>query len=238
MNRIRKLLTQHWVVNLITTTVGVYLGIFATNYYAKKSAIEKTEKAFEKVRTELVENFEAYLEWDSMSRINYEALEFIVDNKKEDGTFIMTSTQMDSVKRKYTDFLTIEDSILVELDTFQYEGSFELGLESSLLIKPSSNTAWIALKSSEYFSYLQFDCIKGIEGYYDLAQLSFVQRKKWFDMLFFDLMVKMLIDTEEEPDELFMKKLLAQWKIENALNEGIVESIPELKESLKDCIEH
>ncbi|MEL6943886.1 MAG: hypothetical protein AAFO82_14590 [Bacteroidota bacterium] len=237
MSRIKKILTQHWVVNLITTTLGVYLGIFATNYYAKKSAIEKTEKAFEKVKIELMDNFEAFVEWDSISRVNYEAFEFMVDNREEDGGFIMTSTQMDSIKKKYATFLSIEDSTLVELDTFEYEGSFDLNMNSSLLLKPSSNTAWVALKNSEYFNYLKFDCTNNIEGYYDLAQFSFIQRKKWFDM-FLELKLSMLVETAQEPDELFIREFLAKWAIETELNRGVVESIHAIREEIVDCIEY
>ncbi|MEM6699428.1 MAG: hypothetical protein AAF599_13585 [Bacteroidota bacterium] len=237
MNRIRKILTQHWVVNLITTTVGVYLGIFATNYYAKKSAIEKTEKAFEKVRTELTENFEAFLEWDSTSRVNYEAMDFIVNNREDDGEFIMPTSEMDSIKKKYADFLVIEDSTLVQADTFKYEGSFSINIEHALLLSPGSNPAWTALKNSEYFNYLKFDCADKVENWYIFSQLSFDRRKIWFDQ-FFNLMRIVTTESKEEPDELMMKEILFDWQIENSLNSGAAITFDEFKEQFKDCIEY
>jgi len=106
-------------VNLITITLGVYLGIFATNYYSKKSAIEKTENAFEKVRAELIENYKTFAEWDSISRISYNSVEFMVDNREEDDDFIMTITEMNRIRKKYACFFSIEDSIFIELNTFK-----------------------------------------------------------------------------------------------------------------------
>lgn len=242
MNRIRKILTQHWVVNLITTTLGVYLGIFATNYYAKKSAVEKTEKAFEKVRTELLENYEAFVKWDSTSRINYDAVEFMVNSREEDGDFIMTVAEMKSNRRKYANFLSIEDSTRIALDTFKYEGSFSIDINSELLLSPGFNTAWTALKKSESFNYLEFDCAESIEVFYYAAQYSFEQRMLWYNK-FVELVRMMSIGSEQVVedkigDKLFMKELLFEWKRENDFNQSIVESISESKEKLNNCIEY
>lgn len=233
---IHALSKNQWIISLITTTVGVYLGIFVSDYYAKQSAIEKTARAFERVKTELVDNHEIFLEWDSISRVNYDAFEFIMNNRADDGSFTMTATMMDSIKRKYADFLTITDSTLVELDTFRYEGSFYVGIDSPLLLAPGRHTAWMALKSADYFNYLTFDCINVIQNYYDGQQFSFEIRKRWFDK-FFELFYLLKLNEDEELNETDMKRMLIDWDLENRMNTDMAVPVEEMLEALEDCLE-
>lgn len=237
-----KVLRNHWVVNLVTTTIGVYLGIFISNYYDKKSAIERTESAFDKVKIELIENYKEFVKWDSTSQANYTAVEFMVDNREEDDSFIMTTSEMDIARRKYADFLAIEDSTLIRLDTFKYTGSFEIDINSPLLLSPGSNTSWLALKSSDYFNYLDFDCINRIENFYYAFQYSFDQRILWFNK-FIELVRRSSINAEPESEDtfknkLFMKELLFEWKRENDFNKSMIMPLSEFEEKLNNCIEY
>lgn len=224
---LNKLFKNNWTITLVATTLGVYLGVYINNYNTKHTEEQKAGSAFEDVLNELKDNQELLVEWDSISRQNYQFFERYNQyaQEEEDG-LIMSIAEMQTFRTQFADVLTIEDSTLIQKDTFLYDATGELNFENQLVFNLQYEIAWSAIKNTEYLRYINFDCIKSIELFYNLLAISNTQRKKWIDKI---------MAGEVEDNESRME-ILNNWQAENDINSKILNLFPQLEENLKECL--
>lgn len=225
--KILSILNSNWTVTLISTTVGVYLGIFMNEHYRQKAELHRADDAFEDVLSELQDNYEGLLEWDSISTQNYGFFSQLAEYIENYDEMIvqMTVGQMQQIRTAYPKFLAIEDSTLVKDSTYLYDCTFDLDFNSNLAFLQHYEIAWSSIKDTEYMRLLDFNCIKSIEFFYRMYSYSNDVRNKW---------MKPFFDGKNRAETL--DEMLRDWKMENQVNQMLIQSYPEIKKILQECI--
>jgi|GEM_PF-4819201 len=225
--KILSILNSNWTVTLISTTVGVYLGIFMNEHYSQRAEQHRADDAFGDVLSELEDNYEDLLKWDSISTQNYgffsQLAEYIEDY--DEMIVQMPAGQMHQFRTQYPKFLVIEDSTFVKDSIYFYDCTFDLDFNSNLAFLPHYEIAWSSIKDTEYMRLLDFDCIKSIEFFYRMYSYSNDKRDKW---------MKPFFDGKNRAE--LLDEMLRDWKMENQINQMLIQSYPEIQKILQRCI--
>lgn len=224
--KILAFLNSHWTVTLVATTVGVYLGIFMNEHYSRKAECDRATHAIADVLLEMHENYLYLVEWDSISKRNYDFFTLIKPDMvaMDELTLLMTPYKRDSITAQYPGFLIVKDSTKQTGDKYRYRGSLELEFNSQLVFTPHFEIAWSALKDTEYIRHLDFDCIKAIDFFYKMFDYSNDARKKWLSAF-------MNKQTRSEK----MEGTLDDWEMENQVNQMLIKAYPEIQAILERC---
>lgn len=226
IKKIRAFLNSPWTMTLVSTTIGVYLGIFLNDRYAQKAEQERASFAFKDVLSELEDNYEGLLEWDSISRQNFDFFQeftpYIEDY--EDMVLRMNPKEMEQLRTRYPKSLAIEDSERVDDSTFLYDVTFDLDFNSQLVFIQHYEIAWSSIKDTDYIHYLDFSCIKSIEFFYRMYSYSNELRSKW---------IKSFFDRDSSAETL--EQIQGSWQMENQVNQMLIESYTEIEKILEAC---
>lgn len=227
IKKIRSLLNSPWTMTLVSTTIGVYLGIFLNERYAQKAEQERAKLAFTDVLSELEDNYEGLLEWDSISRENFDFFQELTPHIEnyEEMVLRMNPKEMARLSAEYPKSLVIEDSNQVDDSTYLYDVTFDLDFNSQLVFIQHYEIAWSSIKDTDYMHYLDFSCIKSIEFFYRMYSYSNELRSKW---------IKSFFDRESSAKAL--DQILGDWRMENQVNQMLIESYPEIEKILEKCM--
>ncbi|WP_340066911.1 hypothetical protein [Ascidiimonas aurantiaca] len=223
---LRKFLNNDWTITLVATMIGVYLGIYFNNYYTHQQQIERKNEAFEDVLTELEDNQQLIVSWDSISRYYYAAFETLSLHMEDDRRELQIHPDtMRVLQKKYGSVFSIIDSAKAKNKEFTYNISIEMDLNSQLILIPQYEVAWEAMKSTEHLKFISFDCIKIIEMYYGLFAKSNIRRERWFESI-----LKGDIETREKRE-----KILMDWRMENHINKSLIDMYNQVEGQLNNC---
>ncbi len=224
--RIRAFLNSPWTMTLISTTIGVYLGIFLNEHYATKAEQNRAELAFADVLAELEDNYEDLLEWDSMSVQNFEFFNQIRPHIEDYDEMVlrMNPKKMEQLRIQYPKALIIEDTDKVDDTTSLYDVTFDLDFNSQLVFIQHYEIAWSAMKDTDHIHFLDFSCVKSIEFFYRMYSYSNDLRSKWLTSF---LNRKSSIETLDE--------VMSEWRMENQVNQMLIGSYPEIEKILAGC---
>lgn len=213
-------------MTLISTTIGVYLGIFLNEHYATKAEQNRADLAFADVLAELEDNYEDLLEWDSMSVQNFEFFNQIRAHIEDYDEMIlrMNPRKMEQLRIQYPKALIIEDTDKVDDTTSFYDVTFDLDFNSQLVFIQHYEIAWSAMKDTDYIHFLDFSCVKSIEFFYRMYSYSNDVRSKWLTSF---LNRKSSIETLDE--------VMSEWRMENQVNQMLIGSYPEIEKILAEC---
>ena len=224
--RIQAFLNSPWTITLISTTIGVYLGIFLNEHYATKAEQTRANLAFTDVLSELEDNYEDLLEWDSISVQNFEFFSqlrpYIEDY--DEMVLRMHPQKMIEMRDRYPKVLIIEDTNQINDSTSLYDVTFDLDFNSQLVFIQHYEIAWSSMKNTDYVHFLDFSCIKSIEFFYRMYSYSNDLRSKWLQAL-------MNQDFSAET----LDQILGDWRMENQMNQLLIKSYPEIEKVLEEC---
>lgn len=224
--RIQAFLNSPWTITLISTTIGVYLGIFLNEHYATKAEQTRANLAFTDVLSELEDNYEDLLEWDSISVQNFEFFSqlrpYIEDY--DEMVLRMHPQKMIEMRDRYPKVLIIEDTNQINDSTSLYDVTFDLDFNSQLVFIQHYEIAWSSMKNTDYVRFLDFSCIKSIEFFYRMYSYSNDLRSKWLQAL-------MNQDFSAET----LDQILGEWRMENQMNQLLIKSYPEIEKVLEEC---
>ncbi|NRB52603.1 MAG: hypothetical protein HRU41_33385 [Saprospiraceae bacterium] len=224
--RIQAFLNSPWTITLISTTIGVYLGIFLNEHYATKAEQTRANLAFTDVLSELEDNYEDLLEWDSISVQNFEFFSqlrpYIEDY--DEMVLRMHPQKMIEMRDRYPKVLIIEDTNQINDSTSLYDVTFDLDFNSQLVFIQHYEIAWSSMKNTDYVHFLDFSCIKSIEFFYRMYSYSNDLRSKWLQAL-------MNQDFSAET----LDQILGEWRMENQMNQLLIKSYPEIEKVLEEC---
>ncbi len=224
--RIRAFLNSPWTMTLISTTIGVYLGIFLNEHYATKAEQNRADLAFADVLSELEDNYEDLLEWDSISRQNFEFFNQVHPNIEDYDEMIlrMSSKKMAALQAQYPKALIIEDTDKVNDSISLYDVTFDLDFNSRLVFIQHYEIAWSSMKNTDYIHFLDFGCIKSIEFFYRMYSYSNDLRAKWLKAFF-----------NGESRAPTIDQIMGEWQMENQMNQMLIDSYPEIEKILQEC---
>lgn len=224
--RIQAFLNSPWTITLISTTIGVYLGIFLNEHYATKAEQTRANLAFTDVLSELEDNYEDLLEWDSISVQNFEFFSqlrpYIEDY--DEMVLRMHPQKMIEMRDRYPKVLIIEDTNQINDSTSLYDVTFDLDFNSQLVFIQHYEIAWSSMKNTDYVHFLDFSCIKSIEFFYRMYSYSNDLRSKWIQAF-------MNQDFSAET----LDQTLGEWRMENQMNQLLIKSYPEIEKVLEEC---
>ncbi len=214
-SRLRAWLQNDWVITLVATMVGVFVGIYLNGVYDQRKLDRSKEEALRDVQTELIDNLQILTSWDSvMSRqfVPFTQLAHFMEDAEGETIVHMRAAQMDSFQRANPDFLVIKDTEPLTEKTNRYHVEVEMDLNSPLVLLPENQLTWEAFKSTEYINHLDFGCIKYIASIYQLLAKSREHRTTWIEHL-----------AKQGPFQAEDRKtILYHWRMEQSLNRIII----------------
>ncbi len=215
MQKLKSFFSNPWAITIISSTIGVYMGIFSNNYFETRSEKRDARELYSAIQEEMTFNCEALMEWDSVANHAYAFFNdfFPYIDEEEDG-LKMTVEQMQQIQQKYPDDFLIEDSTLLRKDTFLYAMEVTLQLNSRLLLLPHKDQAWNSLRENAYSKYIDFTCKSTLDEFYSFHDLSNRYRSNW---------VNMLLESLFQADDDFERRLMRNLEFEIAINSLLLE---------------
>lgn len=213
--RFRAWLQNDWVITLVATMVGVFVGIYLNGIYDQRKLNRSKEEALRDVQTELSDNLQLLTSWDSVMSSQFvpfaQLTNFMEDS--EDETMVrMTAATMDSFQRSNLGFLVVNDAEPLTGKYNRYHVEVEMDLNSPLVLLPENQLTREAFKSTEYINHLDFGCIKYIASIYQLLAKSREHRTTWIEHL-----------AKQGPFQAEDRKtILYHWRMEQSLNRIII----------------
>ena len=158
---LKKLFSNSWIITVSATLIGVFVALYLNQRIDAAKANEQKEVANTNILEEITSNRHNLESSLKMHRQMAETFEFLSNNTDSTGNLVTTVQTMSAFRKQHPDVILLEDSTLLQADTFHYQG--ELNLDFNLSHMVLSTIAWESLKSSGLTSTYNFDCLLYLE---------------------------------------------------------------------------
>ena len=214
-SRLKKLLISSWFITLFATTLGVLLAFYLSNLNDRSKIEHRKQISIRNLNQELMTNTSELL--DSVH--NEKLIDFLstmkrIDNRIPNQLKISVDT-MNILRKNYSDFLRINDSIEIEDDRYQYNISYKL----ELILEDLQNIAWETAKMSGITNEMDYDCLQVLVKIYALQEIFIKEQQKILDQF-------VIADHD---------KLLSALRIVQQLRAQLLDAIKNGQKEIKNC---
>lgn len=216
------ILKNNWVVTLTATLLGVFVALYLNEWVASNKLFQQKEIATENIIAEIAANKTKVEE--SLVR-HYEVLDimsFLGEYLSENNELVAPPSNLQELKGKYPNFLTITDSTKVADNLYEYNG--EMNLDLSFPQVDLTTIAWNTLKGSEVSTTYGFECLMYLETVDNLTGEAILKNKELIDFF---------TGTKEKGDN--NGKLINHLKLLIDYEEMLSEVYNNCEEELKNC---
>lgn len=209
-----KVIHNPWFITLISTMLGIMLGIYLSNLNEKRLLLKGKNQALEKVLKELEENEEMLKGFNDTLQSKYESMSYIIPWINEDFDLIIHKDSLESFIAKSKFMFTYTGHEELPNDQLDVSGELEFYISSNLIFSDLSDIIWDAYKQMDYLSVTEFDCLTALETIYQFQQEVNVINSEWREIFF----KRKFLGTEEDRSDflniwetmLLKQKLLLQ----------------------------
>lgn len=184
MSRLRRFFSNDWTITLVSTMIGIMLGLYITNFFEHRNLVSAKKKALIQVRTELDDNASVLKEYHDTLSTKFEALSHIFQYLNEDMKLVVPMDSLDSVKKHTKAVFTFEGFGKLPGNQLELKGDLEVYLSSPLMFRDLSKTVWESYKQMEYLSVTKFECMTSIEGLYSMQEEVDEVNYAWKEMFY------------------------------------------------------
>ena len=163
----RKLNFKYIFSEIILLFIGINLAIWFNNWNSSKKINEGKKIAVSKIMEEVENN---KLEIDSVLKNNhtilnaYKSFKNLYDSNT--STIKTNSIHLQSLRKKYPDFFSIKDSIVINDDLYYYRGTTLINLEIPTL----TEIAWKTTTTLNVTNEFNYECLYELESVYNLQR--------------------------------------------------------------------
>jgi len=158
---------KYIIVEILLIFVGINLAIWFNNWNTKKSLLQNKAIVITKIKGEISNNFE---EIKFARTINQRIASAYTDYKKifagDSNTILTNSNYFNLLNKKYPGFFRVEDSVQIDIETYQYSGTTFIQLELADL----KEIAWETTKSLNITNEFNYECLYQLESLYNLQR--------------------------------------------------------------------
>ncbi len=184
MNGRFKLLQNAWIITLSSSVIGIFIGIYLTNFFAQRQLRKDKEKAIYQVLKEISENRQTLLQYHDTLRVKYEAFTYLIPylHAETDGIVIHKDSLL-TFKERTASIVQIEALEEVSPDRIRISGEADLTLNanSTIILTGLSDVIWQVYKTTDYFSITEFQCLTTLENLYGLQENFNLDNKTFID---------------------------------------------------------
>ena len=214
-SQLKKLYKSSWFITLFATTLGVLLAFYLNNLNERSKIENRKQISVQNLKKELANNKSELLNADN----NDQLIDFLNAIKRIDATIpntLSTSPSlMNELLTKYSDFIIIRDSIVIDEDQFEYHLNYKLNFE----LEELQNIAWETSKMSDVTNELDYNCLQILVKTYALQEIFTQEQQKVLNHF-----------VNEEHIKVWGTILIVQ-----QLKEQLLDAIIEAQEKVKDC---
>ncbi|WP_299521077.1 hypothetical protein [Winogradskyella sp.] len=169
----KKFLISNWFITLFSTMLGVFAGLYLSNYFEAKKFKAAQREALEMIKKEIRNNQEILIEYDSISRLKIEQVAYFFSKTKGDlssSDMLIHNDSLASFKQKTKELIDNMETEKAENsnDSLKISGDANINIQSRLIVGELSNIAWNSYKQTNYTDITNFECITDIELIYQL----------------------------------------------------------------------
>ncbi len=223
-----RIISSNWVVTLTTTLIGVFGALILNEWISSYHIKGQKTIATQNILLELETNESTVKENLEKHKALFGILEFLMENRKDDGRLITDVRTMTEFKSNFPEVFVVEDSTLLSNGLYHYTGDLSLNFDVSYM--NLTNIAYETLKSSSLNSSFDFNCLMMLEKITKLSDETLKREKKVLD-LFFNTNGYGGEEYEENYEENLLTELRFLIEYENILIEGFEAT----RESWKNC---
>ncbi len=167
-NRLFSIFTGNGFITFTSTIIGVFVGIYLTDFYNRQSQLKARDDAFKQVSKEISTNADLLKDYRDTLQISFERLNYFNTKLNNDLKIIIHKDSLLVFKNKLKGVLTVENTALHNSDSIQVRGDLNLNINSNLILFDLQTVIWSTFKQTDYLSLTPFDCISNIESIYNL----------------------------------------------------------------------
>ena len=177
LKKVNKLYKNSWFITLFATTLGVLLAFYLNNLSSRYRIEERKEISINNIQTELRNNKIELTD----SANNKRLIEFLTKVEEIDdeipNELITSIKSMSKIKKNFSDFIIIKDSIGTDQDKYKYQ----LAYKFDLVLEDLQNIAWEAFKMSDITNELDYSCLQILVKIYSLQDIYIKEQQKILD---------------------------------------------------------
>lgn len=178
-----KVLKSNWVVTIMSTMIGVVIGLYLTNYNESQKLNKAQQTAFEMVKQELNKNHETLIAYDSISTNTYHNATYVFSQVNNDFKIVIHKA---SIPEFETNSKGIMNNVVFEAlpeveDSVRVRGEMNLNLNSKLALIDLNNVIWESYKQTDFLNVTNFECVTALEELYQFQDTHNSLNRRWMN---------------------------------------------------------
>ncbi len=168
LKRIFKIFSSNGLITFTSTILGVFIGIYVTDFYNRQSQLKARNDAFEQVEKEISNNTRLLIDYRDTLKVSFDRLKYFNSKLSDEFQIIIHKDSLPNFKRRLTSVLVVEKTMPIGNDSLRVSGDFNLNIKSNLVVFDLQTVIWNTFKQTNYLSLTPFTCISNIEKIYNL----------------------------------------------------------------------
>ena len=208
MNKISKFLSNDWTVTIVSTMLGIIIGLYITNYFEEKKLLKGKESALKQVSKELSDNNTILLDYHKVLKEKHQSFSNVIKVLNQDMELIIHTDSLENFKAQTKSVFAYSSNEPIANGQIKISGDLNLNVESQLLVRDLSHIIWDSYKQTNFLSVTKFKCVTELELVYTLQSDVDSLNKKWKDSIFKGM--SFLSDPSQRDDFMALWRLLLE----------------------------
>jgi len=225
---ISKFLTNDWVITIISTMVGVIVGLYLTNYNEDQKLKNAQQKAFDMVTKELKKNKDVLTVYDSICDIAYQKSSYVFSLMTTNKELFIPKDSIEIFKKLSKGMIndiTIEET--TKKDSVRIRGEMDLTLTSKLAVLDLNHVIWESYKQTNFLNATNFECVIQLEELYQFQDNYNEVNRRFVNMLTEGVFLK---------GESQLNEFMMLWNKVITMNKALLNVYDNYTENPIDCI--
>lgn len=169
-NKFFRLLNSNWTVTLLSTMIGIILGLYLTNLFQESVLLKEKAKALVQVVEELENNEKTLETYQKSLSAGFQSLNYFLTKLNEGGEIVIPKDSISSFERNAGPFFTLDSTEIRDAQNVVIRGDYDLNIQSPLMVRGLSDVVWKAYKQAGFIGATQFKCLRDLETVYSLQE--------------------------------------------------------------------
>jgi len=166
-NRLQKIYKSSWFITLFATTLGVLLAFYLNNISSNSKIESRKQISIQNLNTEISKNKSELIDSNDNERLIGFLSEIREIDNEIPNDLTLSTKAMIKLKNKYSGFIEIRDSTIIQNDNYRYNVAYKFELNLDDL----QNIAWETSKMSDITNEFNYDCLQALVKIYSLQEI-------------------------------------------------------------------
>lgn len=178
-NRLSNIINNQWTITIVSTMVGILIGLFLTRHFEKRAQAVAQQEAMAQVFQEIEENTVLLEKHYQVMQSSYTSMDYLFSKVDDNTALVMHKDSVAQFRAATAGIFTFTGEEPLPDNMRRIRGDMNLDIESALIARDLSDIVWTSYKQTAYLSITPFKCLTGIEAMYDVQRDVDTDNASW-----------------------------------------------------------